>query len=69
MPRAVPAILHFLHSSSLFPSMSFFDPLFKTKATILTKNFSPQVMFVRVRCVSRVSGYGLRWKSTCFIGC
>ena len=45
----VPATQQFLLSSPFFPSVSFFNPLFNTKTTISTKNFSPQAIFVKVR--------------------
>ena len=78
----VPATRHFLLSSPFFPSVSFFNPLFKTKTTIRAKNFSPQAIFVKVRrCVSLLGGEwiltltglqsvtvdGRPWKSNCFI--
>jgi len=50
----VPATQQFLLSSPYFPSVSFFNPLFNTKTTIRTKNFSPQAIFVKVCRVSRV---------------
>jgi len=58
----VPATRHFLLSSPFFPSVSFFNPLFKTKTTIRTKNFSPQAIFV-----NSVTVDGRPWKSNCFI--
>ena len=50
----VPATKHFLLSSPFFPSVSFYNPLLKTKTTIRTKNFSPEAIFVKVRpsCVA-----------------
>ncbi|KAF8267730.1 glycoside hydrolase family 92 protein [Lactarius quietus] len=58
----VPATKQFLLSSPFFPSVSFFNPLFNTKTTIRTKNFSPRAIFVRGVTVD-----GQRWKSNCFI--
>jgi hypothetical protein len=78
----VPATNQFLLSSPFFPSVSFFNPLFNTKTTIRTKNFSPQAIFVKVRSRPRVVASvlmltdefsqsvtvdGQLWKSNCFI--
>ncbi|KAI9449063.1 glycoside hydrolase family 92 protein [Lactarius psammicola] len=58
----VPATTQFLLSSPFFPSVSFFNPLFKTKTTIRSKNFSPNAIFVKSVTVD-----GIPWKSNCFI--
>ena len=50
----VPATQHFLLSSPFFPSVSFFNPLFNTKTTIRTKNFSFHAIFIKVRYVLHV---------------
>lgn len=61
----VPATRQYLLSSPYFPMISFYNPLFKTNTTIVTKNFSGNPasgignVYVKVRNLTRVQWHQL----------
>ncbi|GJJ11429.1 hypothetical protein Clacol_005662 [Clathrus columnatus] len=64
----VPATTQYLLSSPYFPSISFYNPLFGTNTTIITKNFQGNPPSgIGTLYVKSVTINGQPWKSNCYL--